>query len=78
MVQCQDICERATPANPAPQLSENGEPGKERYIVLELKVLADVGLVGFPSVLGSSVFTAWGFESLHPHYKKRSAEVVQW
>lgn len=27
----------ATPANPAPQLSENGEPGKERYVVLEFK-----------------------------------------
>lgn len=40
----------ATPANPAPELSENGEPGQERSIQLELKVLADVGLVGFPSV----------------------------
>lgn len=40
----------ATPANPAPELSENGEPGQERNVQLELKVLADVGLVGFPSV----------------------------
>jgi GTP-binding protein len=45
----------ATPANPAPEISENGEPGQERYIVMELKVLADVGLVGYPSV-GKSTF----------------------
>ena len=38
----------ATPANPAPELSEHGEPGQERDVVLELKLLADVGLVGFP------------------------------
>ena len=36
--------------NPAPEISENGEPGQERELELELKVLADVGLVGFPSV----------------------------
>src|SRR5690606_10269568 len=36
----------ATPANPAPEIAENGEPGQERNIILELKVLADVGLVG--------------------------------
>lgn len=40
----------ATPRNPAPEMAENGEPGQERKIELELKVLADVGLVGFPSV----------------------------
>ena len=40
----------ATAANPAPELSENGEPGQERDVILELKLLADVGLVGFPSV----------------------------
>ncbi len=32
------------------EIAENGEPGQERKIELELKVLADVGLVGFPSV----------------------------
>ncbi|XXM73586.1 GTPase ObgE [Lysinibacillus sphaericus] len=47
----------ATPANPAPELSEKGEPGQERYIVMELKLLADVGLVGFPSVGKSTLLS---------------------
>ncbi len=40
----------ATHENPAPRLSELGEPGEEKVIKCELKVLADVGLVGMPSV----------------------------
>ncbi|MGX1192741.1 GTPase ObgE [Metabacillus sp. SLBN-84] len=47
----------ATPANPAPELSENGEPGQERNIIMELKLLADVGLVGFPSVGKSTLLS---------------------
>jgi GTPase len=47
----------ATPANPAPELSENGEPGQERNVKLELKLLADVGLVGFPSVGKSTLLS---------------------
>lgn len=47
----------ATPSNPAPELSENGEPGQERDVVLELKLLADVGLVGFPSVGKSTLLS---------------------
>lgn len=47
----------ANPANPAPHISENGEPGQERYVTLELKLIADVGLVGYPSVGKSTLLS---------------------
>ena len=47
----------ATPRNPAPEISENGEPGEEWELALELKILADVGLVGFPSVGKSTLLS---------------------
>ncbi len=40
----------ATATNPAPNFSEHGEPGEEKNLKIELRLLADVGFVGMPSV----------------------------
>ena len=50
-------CRFATPSNPAPEIAENGEPGEERNLTLELKLMADVCLVGFPSVGKSTLLS---------------------
>lgn len=47
----------ATQEEPAPKMSEYGEPGEERVVKCELKVLADVGLVGMPSVGKSTILS---------------------
>ena len=46
-----------THANTAPNFSENGEPGEEKTLKIELKMLADVGLVGLPSVGKSTLLS---------------------
>lgn len=82
-------CEFTSSVRKVPHFAEKGEPGEERWIILELKLLADIGITGFPNAGKSTLLSkissatpkigAYPFTTTSPNLgvvKSKSGEII--
>ncbi len=65
-----------SPTNQAPRIAQQGEAGEEKSIILELRLIADVGIIGYPNVGKSSLFNRLtGMGVVTANYPGKTVEV---
>src|SRR4030065_597758 len=66
----------ATPVRKAPRFAQPGESGEERWLIFELKLLADVGLIGLPNAGKSRLISVMAVEDPVDNYRKINRELA--